>query len=45
MRIFGPKKNEGTGEWRNLHNEESQLKFVYLNITWKTESRKNEWGT
>ena len=21
-RIFGPKKDELTGEWRNLHNEE-----------------------
>jgi hypothetical protein len=21
-RIFGPKKNEVTGEWRKLHNEE-----------------------
>jgi hypothetical protein len=21
-RIFGPKRDEGTGEWRRLHNEE-----------------------
>jgi hypothetical protein len=21
-RIFGPKRNEGTGDWRKLHNEE-----------------------
>ena len=21
-RIFGPKREEGTGEWRRLHNEE-----------------------
>jgi hypothetical protein len=21
-RIFGPKRDKGTGEWRNLHNEE-----------------------
>jgi hypothetical protein len=21
-RIFGPKRDEGTGEWRKLHNEE-----------------------
>jgi len=32
-RIFGPKRNEVTGEWRKLHNEElndlySSLKFV-----------------
>jgi hypothetical protein len=22
MRIFGPKRDEVTGEWRKLHNEE-----------------------
>jgi hypothetical protein len=22
MRVFGPKKDEVTGEWRKLHNEE-----------------------
>jgi hypothetical protein len=22
MRVFGPKRDEGTGEWRKLHNEE-----------------------
>jgi hypothetical protein len=22
MRIFGPRRDEVTGEWRNLHNEE-----------------------
>jgi hypothetical protein len=27
-RIFGPKKNEVTGEWRKLHNEE--LNDLYL---------------
>jgi len=21
-RVFGPKKEEGTGEWKKLHNEE-----------------------
>jgi hypothetical protein len=27
-RIFGPKKDEGAGEWRKLHNEElSDLYF------------------
>ena len=28
-RIFGPKKDEVTGEWRTLHNEE----FTYLYCT------------
>jgi hypothetical protein len=26
-RIFGPKRDEVTGEWRNLHNEE--LNYIY----------------
>jgi hypothetical protein len=28
-RIFGPKKNEVTGEWRKLHNEE-ELHELYF---------------
>jgi len=28
-RIFGPRRNEVTGEWRRLHNEEIK-KFVLL---------------
>jgi hypothetical protein len=26
-RIFGPKRNEVTGEWRKLHNEELLIKY------------------
>ena len=26
-KIFGPRRNEVTGEWRRLHNEE--LKYLY----------------
>jgi hypothetical protein len=33
MRILRPKKNEKTAECKNLHNEESQTKFWYLNYT------------
>jgi hypothetical protein len=28
-RIFGPKRDEVTGEWRNLHNEELLLPKYY----------------
>ena len=24
-RIFGPKRDDGTGEWRRLHNEEIKI--------------------
>jgi hypothetical protein len=29
-RIFGPKKDEVTGEWRKLHNEELHVLFSHL---------------
>jgi hypothetical protein len=36
-RIFGPKRDEVTGKWRRLHNEE--LNDVYLaNIIWRIKS-------
>ena len=31
-RIFGPKRNEVTGEWRKLHNEELSDLYSSLNI-------------
>jgi len=32
-RVFGPKRDEGTGEWRKLHNEElNDLYFSPTNI-------------
>jgi hypothetical protein len=42
MRIFGPKRDEVTGEWRRLHNKE--LYAVYSsNIIWVIKSRKLRW--
>ena len=36
--IFGPRRDEITGEWRRLHNEE--LNDLYLpNIVWVIKSR------
>ena len=32
MRIFGPRKDEVTGEWRRLHNEELNDWYSSLNI-------------
>jgi hypothetical protein len=31
-RIFGPKRDEVTGEWRRLHNEELNDLYSSLNI-------------
>ena len=41
-RIFGPKRDEVTGEWRKLHNEE--LNDLYsLNIARVIKSRRMRW--
>jgi hypothetical protein len=31
-RIFGPKRDEVTGEWRKLHNEELHILYSFPNI-------------
>jgi hypothetical protein len=33
-RIFGPKKDEVTGEWRKLHNEELNYLHSSPKIVW-----------
>jgi len=33
-RIFGPKRDEITGEWRRLHNEELNYLCCSPNIPW-----------
>jgi hypothetical protein len=33
-RIFGPRRDEITGEWRKLHNEELNDLYSPLNIIW-----------
>jgi hypothetical protein len=33
-RIFGPKRDEVTGEWRKLHNEEFNNQYSSPNIIW-----------
>jgi hypothetical protein len=32
LRIFGPKRDEGTGDWRKLHNEELNDLYCSPNI-------------
>jgi len=37
-RIFGPKRDEVTGEWRKLHSEELNGLFSSPNIIWVIKS-------
>jgi len=39
-RIFGPKRDEVTGEWRKLHKEELNDLYCSPNIVWVTKSRR-----
>jgi hypothetical protein len=38
-RIFGPKRDEVTGEWRKLHNEELHILYSSPDIIRQTKSR------
>ena len=42
-RIFGPKRDEGTGEWRKLHNEEPNDLYYSPNIFREIKSRRMKW--
>jgi hypothetical protein len=39
-RIFVPKRDVITGEWRRLHNEELNDPYVSPNIVWVSKSRR-----
>jgi hypothetical protein len=41
--IFEHKRDEVTGEWRKLHNEELNDLYFSLNITWAIKSRRMRW--
>jgi len=42
-RIFGPKSDEGTREWRKLHDEELNDRYCSPNIIWVIKSRSMRW--
>ena len=43
-RVFGPKRDEVTGEWRKLHNEELSDMYALLNIVRVVKSRRIRWA-
>ena len=43
-RIFGPRKDEITGEWRRLHNEELNDLYCSPNIVRVIKSRRMRWA-
>jgi hypothetical protein len=43
-RIFGPKKDELTGEWRKLHNKELNDLYCSPNIIRMIKSRRMRWA-
>jgi hypothetical protein len=43
-RIFGPKRDEVTGEWTKLHNEELHILFSSPNIIRQIKSRRIRWA-
>jgi hypothetical protein len=42
-RIFRPKRNEVTGEWRKLHSEELHILYSSSNIIRQIKSRRMRW--
>jgi hypothetical protein len=43
-RIFGPKRDEVTGDWRKLHNEELHRLHSSLSIIRMIKSRRMRWA-
>jgi len=43
-RIFGPRRDEVTGEWKRLHNEELNDLYSSPSIVRVTKSRRMRWA-
>jgi len=43
-RVFGPKREEVTGEWKKLHNEELSDLYSLPNIVRVVKSRRMRWA-
>ena len=44
LRIFGPKRDKVTREWKKLHNEERSDLYSLPNIVWVVKSRRMRWA-
>jgi hypothetical protein len=42
--LFGPKRDEVTGEWRKLHNKKLNDLYSLANIVWMVKSRIMRWA-
>ena len=42
-RIFGPRRDKVTGEWRKLHNEELNDLYSSPNSIWMIKPRRMRW--
>jgi hypothetical protein len=42
-RIYGPTRDEVTGEWRKMHNEEIHILYSSPNIIRQNKSRRIRW--
>jgi hypothetical protein len=43
-RIFGPKRDEVTGEWRKLHSEEVNILYSSPDVIRQIKSRRMRWA-
>jgi hypothetical protein len=43
-KIFGPRRDEVTGDWRKVHNEEIKKLYSSPNIIRMTISRRMKWA-
>jgi hypothetical protein len=43
-RIFGPKRDEETGEWRKLHSDKLHILYSSQNIIRQIKSRRMRWA-
>jgi hypothetical protein len=44
LRIFGPKRDEMTGGWRKLHNEELRNLYFSPSVIRMMKSRRMKWA-
>jgi hypothetical protein len=43
FRVFGPRRDEVSEDWRKLHNEELNDQYCSPNICWVIKSRRMRW--